>query len=425
MQIAVVGLGRVGLPVLAALAKNKNIVTGIDYDKNKVNMLNKYCSCGFYEPDLEETIRANRNKINFTTEISKVSSQDAVIITIGTPLNRKGIPNISYTMRKIMKIASYIKEDSTLIIKTTLPPGSTRKIGEAISGKNIYLSYCPERIVEGKAMLELEHDPKIIGGINRKSIIKAKAVIGQIGGDIIEVSSLEAAEICKLLDNTFRTVNIAYSNEICNTCEKMGIDANEVIMTVNRSYKRNNIFSPGLGADGTCLYKDCQIYTTLIQGHTKESMIYRSMTTSQSVISKIYEIANNFSVNHDIQPEISLIGLAYKGKPPTDDTRESAATKLYDILKRKYHNIKGFDPLVKQFFEVAMQDSIHSCINNSNIILLLTNHPELMDIDSAEIIRIAARPLLIIDCWGNIRNPEAIKSEKDIRLYKIGKGWVS
>ena len=246
----------------------------------------------------------------------------------------------------------------------------------------------------------------------------------KLGGKVSIVSSPRVAEMCKLVDNLYRTTNIAFANELGMVCEKIGIDANEVASIVNNSYPRTNIFSPGLGADGPCLSKDPLIFkhaalkydisTPVIDGSIIQN---RFSTLRIANMVKEYILKNNLgNIN------LAIIGLAFKGFPETDDLRGSPATKVLDVLKKeKIHldSIKLYDPLVKKFTDHKIADSIEEALDDANIILFLTNHPSLMNLEFDKIHEKISKPAFIIDAWGNI-NSKFIPA--GVNYFRIGKG---
>jgi len=435
-HIAVIGLGHIGLPILAVLASRGHNLIGIDTDQVKLQRLQETFETDIHEPGLNELLKLHKSNITFTSEYRSVEVCDAVFIAVGTPLNERGTPNYDY-LDSALEIGKYIKMGCKIILKSTVMPGTTRNYVvpklEMYSGKkaarDFYVAFCPERMVEGRALQELTKLPKIVGGIDHNSMKETSSVISELGGKIIAVSSPEIAELAKLMDNTFRTMNIAFSNELTMLCEHLSIDAREVIKTVNDSYERNNIFLPGLGADGPCLLKDSQSLRYYAEQNNFDLKIINAcIDQSKTATLRIADMVLDFINAHKLkQTVISILGLAFKGHPPTGDCRGAPAEKIYNALKSNANEseliYKFYDPIVSNFHNNAVCNVIDDCLTSSNVVLFLTNTPQLLNIDMNRVLNHTSRPLLIIDCWQNIQRIETAKRGTNVQLFQVGQGW--
>jgi len=430
-KIGIIGLGRIGLPLLAVFAKKKNYVVGLDINRERIKNLKKTFQADFYEPQLDKILERCKNRIEFTSDYSYLMKEcDSVIVIVGTPLLNNNSPNFDDLEKVVDLIGIYLRPDQTIILKSTVFPGVTRGVAKKLekksglrAGNDFYVAFCPERVIEGKVVEELSALPKIIGGINQKSLNKAAAIIKKLGGKIVRASSPEVAEICKLVDNTYRVANISFANEVGLICEKIGIDSYEVVSTVNKFYDRTDLFLPALGAGGPCLSKDPQVLSYFAKNNNINSEVIDACIkgNKESTI-RVAEIALNFLKKKIIKkPTVSLIGLAFKGRPETDDIRSSPAVDIFDFLRKKTKNInfQYYDPLVRSFSGKKTAKNLKEAIKNSNVAIFLTNHPKLMNIDANFVIKNAARPLLIIDCWHNLINFTGIQDKK-IEIYRIG-----
>ena len=434
-KVGVIGLGYVGLPLLAVLADVGFKVVGIDANQEKVNRLRQSFTADIYEPGLDELLQRHKDKIEFATSYKDLMQQCfALIITIGTPLKDENTPDFDGINQLTTTLGKYFAKGQLIILKSTLYPGITRQVAlelEKVSGlkagSDFYVAFSPERTVEGLAIQELRSLPKIIGGINSRSTEQAVSILGKLGGKVIKVSSPEVAEMCKLVDNTYRAMNIAFANEIGNACEKSGIDAYEVISAVNDGYQRNHIFKPSLGAGGPCLSKDPQILRYYAQKKgININTISGSIATNNEANLRIAEITSHYLRTKKVsRPKISLVGLAFKGSPGTDDTRDSPSLMIYDALRRNLDSAKYqfYDPLVKDFAGKPVCHSLSECLQDSNVIMFLTNHQTLMNIASGDILARAGRPLLIVDCWHNLTNLNRIKGN-DVQVFRVGDGTL-
>ena len=435
--VAVIGLGYIGLPILASLARCGNRVFGIDTDENRIKQLRETYAPNFYEPELREILQEYRHNIEFTTDYKHASECSTVLITVGTPLQDDQTPSYDQ-LDAAMGIGRYISKGCTVILKSTVIPGTTEQyviprleqLSGLHAGRDFYVAFCPERTVEGAAIRELSTLPKIIGGIDKESTERAASFLSQLGDKIIKVSSPKVAELCKLVDNTFRAMNVAFANEIGMMCEQVGIDAYEVVAAVNNSYERTKLFTPGLGADGPCLHKDCHIFRTYARSNKADSsLVDASVTKSTESTLRIEAIVSRFIEDKKIEkPVISLVGLAFKGSPPTDDIRESTALKIYEeFLKNTRFSdfiFRFHDPLVSRFCETDVCATFTECVQEANVVMFLTNNPDLMNIDAHDIAASAGRPLLIIDCWHNVTNLKSIANDDNIDVFQVGSGWL-
>ena len=434
-KIGVIGLGYVGLPLLAVLADVGFKVIGIDINKNKINQLKHSFAADIYEPDLNEHLQRLRDRIEFTTSLKELLPQcSTLIVTVGTPLRDKNKPDIGCIKQLVTDLGENIIQGQLIIFKSTVYPGITRQVALELekksglkAGLDFHVAFSPERTVEGRAITELRSLPKIIGGISPESTERAAAVLGRLGGKVIKVSCPEVAEMCKLVDNSYRAVNIAFANEIGFVCEKGGIDAYEVISAVNDGYQRNHIFKPSLGAGGPCLSKDPQIlkYYMKKEGGTSNIIGSSIITNDEANLRIAWAVSRFVKENKLANPVISLVGLAFKGSPETDDTRESPSLQVYNALRKDLDKtvFQFYDPLVKEFNGQTVCRDLGECCRGSNVIIFLTNHPTLMDINVNVALAVAGRPLLMIDCWHNLANPERIKMD-DVKVFRVGDGTL-
>jgi len=430
-KIGIIGVGYIGLPMVAAFASVGYRVMGIDLDRRKMAKLRKTYQADIYEPGVNKTLVAYRKNIEFTVDNKKAMREcDIILVTVGTPLADDSRPNFKHIFNVTRSIGKCLRPGQLIVFKSTVVPGMTRqlaskleKISRLKAGEDFDVVYCPERTVEGRALEELYNLPKIVGGINKKSLERGAKIIGRLGGKVLKVSSLEIAEMCKCVDNTYRVANIAFGNEIGNICEKIGIDGYELASAVNCTYPRTNLFLPGLGAGGPCLSKDPRILEYFARKKGVDiSVISASIKRNKDSTERIIPRALSFINKNKIKRvKIALIGVAFKGKPETDDIRNSPAVEIYQGLMEKIKNrkVSFYDPLVKNFFEEESSESLKECLRDANVVMFLTNHPSFLGIDAREVLKSSSRPLLIVDCWHNLKNLEKAKG-KDIQIFRVG-----
>lgn len=432
-KVGVIGLGYVGLPLLAALADIGCEVIGLDVDEGKVESLKQTHTAPIYEPGVTDILQRCQHNIEFTSSYAQLMENcDTIVVTVGTPLNLDDTPNLDHVNDVATTLGQYLHRGQTIILKSTLPPGMTRQLAlrmERLSGlkagDDFYVAFCPERITEGIALNEFHSLPKIIGGINSESVNRAARVIGRLGGKIIRVSSPEVAELVKLVDNCYRAVNVALANEVGHVCEKLSIDAYEVRSAGNDTYHRTNLFRAGLGAGGSCLSKDPQVFTRYADKEGIEvSLIKGSIKANKEATLRPASVVSHFLRSSGIKkPRLSLVGLAFKGSPETDDIRNSPSVDIYHELSREFPDAEFVfhDPIIQVFEEYPVFQTLAECLQGSHVVMFLTNHQALMDINVRDILLYSARPLLIVDCWHNVSNLGSAKV-KDVQVFRIGDG---
>lgn len=426
------GLGYIGLPVLAAFAGKGCQVVGVDVDSKKIKKLKQTYRVDIHEPGVNEVFSRCQNNIQFTdSEVLVMKECEAVIITVGTPVRLDGKPDFHYLDSAVNSIGKHLRAGQVIIFKSTIMPGVTRQLAQKLeklsglkAGKDFFVVFCPERTVEGRALEELYTLPKIVGGLNKESLERGVEIIKILGGEIVKVSCLEIAEMAKCLDNTYRVNQIAFANEIGEICEKAGLDSYELVRAVNKAYPRTNLFLPGLGAGGPCLSKDPEILKYFAHRNGAKTMVIEAdISRNREATLKLAPLVSRFiRLNKIKRPKIALLGLAFKGRPATDDIRNSPSVDIYNILAaklKKKAEFSFFDPIAKNFLGSKVLSSFKDAAQNSHIIMFLTNHPKLMDIDVKDIVKTANRPLLVVDCWHNLCNREEVK-DTNIKIYRIG-----
>lgn len=439
--VTVIGVGYIGLPLTAALANSGFNVIGLDINKERVDKLNATSESDIYEPGVSETLKLCKEFIEFTIDAEyAIKKSKGIFITVGTPLKEDNSPDYSYIESTITLIGKYLQRGQVIILKSTVLLGSTEEyvrpkleeLSGLKAGEDFFLAFCPERTIEGLALHELYTLPKIIGGINKESTEKATSIIKRLGGKITIVSKPRVAEMCKLVDNMYRAMNIAFANEVGLLCEKMGIDAYEMVNAVNDSYSRTYIFKPGLGADGPCLSKDPLVFKySADKFNVKTDMVDSCIRRNISSTNRIADMCLLFiEKNKLVNPKIAFVGLAFKGFPETDDIRGSPAVKIYNYLCRNKANLNFsfYDPIIKTFLSKSCEPSLEKCCENADIILFLTNHPRIMKIHLNQFNDSSLNKKLIVSCWNNLIEDESLINNKDnnnnnkIDYFRIGRG---
>ena len=371
-RIGVIGLGYVGLPLAVEFVNAGYEVIGIDIDEKKVNSINSGIN---YIKDIDDNIlkqSVEQKSLTATTDFSVVKSLDSISICVPTPLNKEKNPDISHIVSVMSQIENYLHSNTLIILESTTYPGSTREIllpyiehDHLTLGENIYLCFSPERIDPGNKIYKTSNTPKIIGGITEKCSKFGEKLYSKIINDVIIVSSTETAEMVKLLENTFRAINIGLANEVAIMCEKLGINAWEVIDAAATKPFGFMKFLPGPGLGGHCIpidpyYLSWKLKTLDYDARFIELAGEINTSMPKHVINLISASLNENkkSINGS---KILIIGVAYK--KDIDDTRESPAIDIIQLLLNAGSYVDYYDPNVKS---ININNSILKCIPLTN-----------------------------------------------------------
>jgi UDP-N-acetyl-D-glucosamine dehydrogenase len=357
--IGVIGLGYVGLPLAVEKAKAGYRVIGFDIQEHKIRKVNEGINyIGDIVPaDLKNIVRSGRLKA--TGDYSFISEADCVAICVPTPLDEHFQPDISYIANSSKEIAKYLHKGMLVVLESTTYPGTTEEVVKPIlestgleCGKDFYLAFSPERVDPGNKIYKTKNTPKVVGGVTPDCTETAAALYSNVlDSEVFRASSPKVAEMEKILENTFRNVNIALVNEMAIICEKMGIDIWEVIEAAKTKPYGFMAFYPGPGVGGHCIAVDPFYLTWKVREfgyHTKliETAGEINNYMPEFVLERTMKILNRFgkSLNGS---EIMVLGAAYK--QDIDDVRESPALKVMDLLVRHGARLKYNDPYVPGF----------------------------------------------------------------------------
>jgi UDP-N-acetyl-D-glucosamine dehydrogenase len=389
-KVALIGLGYVGLPLALEFAKNGFKVFGIDIDKKRVASLKKGKSyiLDIKDNELKQILKSN--KFEVTTDYNVIKKTDIAIITVPTPLRKTGEPDISFIINAINGIFKYLHREMLIILESTTYPGTTEELILPILskkglkvGKDFYLAFSPERIDPANKKYRVTDIPKVVGGITKKCNKLSKFLYRQIIPQVIEVSSPKVAEMVKLLENSFRSVNIALANETALICNRLGIDVWEVISAAKTKPFGFIPFYPGPGIGGHCIPLDPMFlaWKSRLSGYVPRFIELAQQINSymsQFVVEKIINALNekNKAVKNS---KILIIGIAYK--PEVNDTRESPALEIIKKLIQKKAKIFYHDPYVAK---LKLNGKIYTSLNlrkeifkKMDCIVIVTNHEKI------------------------------------------------
>ncbi len=422
-NICIIGLGYIGLTLAVTLAKRGFNVSGIEKDLEKLEQLKKG-KPHFYEKGLAELLIKHKEKnLELFDKIPSNKKIDTFIVAVGTPIDKvTKMPKMEYVKKAVGEIVPYLREGQLIILRSTVPVGVTRNIVLPILKKkcqNVCLSFCPERTVEGKAIMELSYLPQIIGALNEQSMLHSVEIFSRITPSIVRVSSLEAAEIIKLVDNSYRDLTFAYANEIALICKELNLDAGEVIESANSGYARTNISRPGF-VGGVCLEKDPYILNNLVDSDHSLIKVAREINESlpvhvlERIKKHLKEENRSFK-----KSKIFISGFAFKGQPETDDLRGSPTIDLLELLKKsQIKNIYGHDFIVKQ--ENIKGLGVEPCsvergFTDADIAVFMNNHKSYENLKIKNLVKKMKKGALLFDGWQlfskKLRNINYIKYE--------------
>ena len=435
-KIAIVGLGYVGLTLALVLADNGFNVIGYDINNKTIDKIRKSQS-PFYERYINEYLNKNLNNNLFVTNnINKVNA-DVYIVCVGTPINTKTKkPNIKILSNAVTKVAKIINKGDLIILRSTVPTGFTRnkiipiieKNSNLKAGADFKISFCPERTIEGKALDELSDLPQIIGGFDRESTELSIKFFSTYSRTVVDVGSLEASELCKLIDNSYRDLRFAYSNQISLLCESLGLNAFELISKVNLGYHRNDIAYPSPGVGGPCLTKDPYIlHNNFIEKNLNNNLILNARKVNEIIPKKIFERIFKLLKSKNKNKKnikIFLIGFAFKGEPETSDIRDSTTLAFLKILiKNGYKNIYGYDPVVnsKEIKKLGIKFSnLETGFKKADLVLFMNNHKMYANLNIISLAKQMNNNSILYDSW-NIYKSDIFNSLNNLSFLGIGK----
>ena len=388
-KIGIIGLGYVGLPVVLRFAEEGFTSIGFDIDIEKVNSLNKGESYIKYISD-GQIANARKNKFLATSDFSKVHDLDVIIICVPTPLDTKKNPDLGYIKKTINQIIPYIKINQILVLESTTYPGTTEELIYPLIkncgfdiGKNFFIGYSPERVDPSNKEYNIKTIPKVVSGYTNNCLELIKTLYQQIVDKIVPVSSVRIAEMTKMLENIQRAVNIALVNELKMVADKMNIDIHEVIKASKTKPFGFMPYYPGPGLGGHCIpidpyYLSWKANKLGINTRFIELAGEVNAYMPKYVIKKIVIALK--TINKSIKgSKILILGLAYKKN--TDDTRESPALFLIDLLLKSGALIEYSDPFIpnssktrKYNFELKSIVITKKTIKSFDLVLLATDH---------------------------------------------------
>jgi len=389
--VCVLGLGYIGLPTASMLAAHGFQVLGVDVSERVVETVNRG-EIHIEEPGLHTLVQAAIQSGNLRAATAP-SVADVYIIAVPTPLTPDKRADLTHVEHAARAILPHLRPGALVILESTSPPGTCRDLlrpilesGGLAIGRDLFLAHCPERVLPGKILTELIANDRVIGGYDRASAEQAKKLYGHFVEGEIFLTDATSAEMVKLLENTYRDVNIALANETARLCEGLGIDFWEVARFANR-HPRVNVHAAGPGVGGHCISVDP--WFLVEKAPETARLIHLARTTNDGVPAFVAETALALLKNVD-RPRIAVFGLAYKAN--VDDVRESPALSIVALLRERGAEVAVCDPHVDDH-PCGLAD-MEACLAGADCLLLLTDHDEFKDIDPATVREMVRTPLL-------------------------------
>ncbi len=408
-KVKIIGMGYVGQTLAAVMAESGLEVYGVDNSDDVVSAM-KNLQSHVHEPGLNELLAKHMGKTLFVGKWGEISNDvDAVIISVPTPITKNRKPDTSYIESVLALCARQLKKDQLVVLRSTVPIGATRSVAKPLleksglkAGKDFYLAFAPERTIQGAALRELTILPQIIGGINNESVEKASELFAQITPTIVPVSSPEAAETIKLIDNSFRDFKFAYANEIAELCEKTGLNAFEIIRAANRGYQRNNVPLPSPGVGGGCLSKDPHIFADSAAHFGQDlKLVKQSREVNEEAPRRVAQRLKKLNLKNKT---VAVFGFAFKGVPPTNDVRVSPTLEVVAELIQTGASIRGFDHVVErqkiEAIGAKYAQSIEEALNKADVAVFMTNNKEFFDPEVAKLLGKMNKNGVVFDGWG-------------------------
>lgn len=389
-RIAVLGLGYVGLPLAVVFADAGFSVTGIEKDRKKINTIKEGRSHIKDVPDEQVSRLVSSGRLKATSDFSVLKDTDAVSICVPTPLRKTGDPDLSFIWEVSEELAKYLHPGMVIVLESTTYPGTTREIllpkleeaGGLAAGKDFFLAFSPERVDPGRKDWTTLNTPKVIGGITSDCGEVASYWYSQALQTVVRVSSTEVAEMAKLLENTFRMINIGLVNEMAIMCDRLGIDVWEVIDAAATKPFGFMKFTPGPGLGGHCipidpLYLSWKLRALNYTARFIELASEINTGMPRYVVTRIQDALNEFGkpLNNS---RILVLGAAYK--PDVDDLRESPALDVIGLLIQKGAHVQYHDPFIPQIqhdgWELASVPDLFEATKNVDCVVIITNHSQ-------------------------------------------------
>ena len=401
MKACFMGLGYIGLPTAIISSQHGINVCGVDINPKVVEKTNRG-ELHIVEPGLQDLLKKAVDSKSLVASTTPFES-DVYLIVVPTPFKAKHEPDISYVESATKTVIPLLKKGDLFIIESTSPVGTTEKMAELIFAERpelkgrIHIAYCPERVLPGNVIFELVNNDRVIGGIDDASADAAAEFYGKFVSGQLHKTNCRTAEMCKLVENSSRDVQIAFANELSMICEKAGINVWELISLANK-HPRVNILQPGCGVGGHCIAVDPYFISSAFPNEAKIIAQARSINNYKSewCVEKAKNAILSFELENGKKPQVALMGLAFK--PNIDDLRESPAMKIAKHLVAEMPDVKFniVEPNISSHPDFDIVD-FQTAFEQSDIVVYLTAHKQFFMLPQE------ANDKLILDFCGVIK----------------------
>ena len=387
-RVTILGLGYVGLPLAVVFAEAGFDVTGIDLDERKVHLLNAGQSYIQDIPDdcVRQLVQAGH--LRATSDFSVLKDTDAVSICVPTPLRKTGDPDLSFIISAVESLAPYVHPGMVVVLESSTYPGTTREMvlprlagqNGLIAGEDLFIAFSPERVDPGRTDWTTKNTPKVVGGITEACSDIAATWYQQALDTVVRVSTAEVAEMAKLLENTFRMINIGLVNELAIMCDRMGVDVWEVIDAAATKPFGFMKFTPGPGLGGHCipidpLYLSWKMKSFHYNARFIELASEINTNMPRFAVDKVQAALNDIGKPVKCS-HVLVLGVAYK--PDIVDLRESPALEVIHLLQQKGAIVKYHDPYIPHFkhdsWEMTSVCDLISAVQGADVVVVVTNH---------------------------------------------------
>ncbi|MCK6546322.1 nucleotide sugar dehydrogenase [Myxococcota bacterium] len=433
-HVAILGLGYVGLTLALRLAESGFRVTGVDVDPEKIAMLGRGESY-VHEVGLPELLREQLGSCFFPST-TVPDDGDVFVIAVGTPVgaHAPGVapePQLTMLEDAATRVAERLTPGGLVVLRSTVPIGVTREfvtpILERVSGlragSEFHVAFAPERTVEGKALQELRELPQIIGGINEDSVEATVALFRELTPTIVRVESLEAAEMAKLINNSYRDVIFSFANEMARIAAGFNLDVGEVIRAANHGYPRDPVPLPSPGVGGPCLTKDPYILGSAARRAGLETTLsHHGRRVNEAMHEFVADAVVRELERAGKDPKTASVlvcGLAFKGVPETGDLRNSSAVEIAKLLAERVGRVLGHDPVASAaaIREMGIEPTeLPGGFRDVDAALFLNNHPWYRKLDGFQMIRALKSPAIVYDAWRLFRADDLLRTCDSVYL---------
>lgn len=423
-DVLIVGLGYVGLNLTAVLLDAGRSVAGLDTDAELINRLE--IGETVQEPGLTSALVAGRERLKLLTRYPE-DLPEVVIICVGTPFDRaKAEPDLTYLHSAIDDLAPRLTAEHLLILRSTLPIGASEEIAariyDAASVKPM-IAYCPDRTIQGIALEELRRLPQIVGGSSSAAVEAATRFFSAVTSLVLPVSSLRAAEFVKHANNSHTDVLYAMGNELAFASEAFGLDIDEILNATNFNYPRPDLARPGW-VGGSCLTKDPLTFewSAKVAGMDL-SLISAARTVNERVAANAAGFISGILDDRRQSGVVLLAGIAYKGRPETDDVRGGAATVIKALLAERPLSFLGHDFVVPSSRIEALgisPTSLQEGMARADAIVFCNDHPQYVEQLGEDCVAALMADKVVYDIWGVV--PDKVAARLDNRYLRLGRG---